>query len=157
MKKRTIILIMLFISMKGFAQFATFEPIITIPPVQQYTPPPLPLPSSSNVSSQDGQNYTDCNQIPSFFNSWREAFVAIATCYFNYVDRFDAESSFITGGVFKSCDGQFGFLVVFFKDYHPYIYQNVPISVWEGFKNALSKGTYYNNFIRGNYRVYILR
>ena len=34
-----------------------------------------------------------------------------------------------------------------------YIYDNVPLSVWEGFKNAPSKGSYYATNIRGKYRT----
>lgn len=34
-----------------------------------------------------------------------------------------------------------------------YIYDNVPLSVWEGFKNAPSKGNYYATNIRGKYRT----
>lgn len=44
MKKRTIILIMLFISMKGFAQFATFDPIMPNTPA-----------SGSTTSNDEGE------------------------------------------------------------------------------------------------------
>lgn len=32
-----------------------------------------------------------------------------------------------------------------------YIYKNVPYNIWEGLKNASSKGGFYNYYIKGNY------
>jgi hypothetical protein len=36
-------------------------------------------------------------------------------------------------------------------DDQDYKFSNVPLDVWEGFKNASSKGDYYHRNIRGNY------
>ncbi len=157
---RKILILLLFVTyLTTFAQdangFATFTPIITQPRVQQYVPPSIPVSYPPSSSNQNVNNYTNCNQIPPSFSSWKQAFVAISTCDFEYVDSFDAESTFITGGAFKSCDGNYGFVVVFIKGYYPYIYQNVPASVWKDFKNSESFGNYYNYNIKGRYKVYL--
>lgn len=101
-------------------------------------------------------SFTDCNQLPSSFNNYKQAFNAIILSHFDYVDSFNAENSFITKAIFKSCDGINGFIIVYIKGYHPYIYQGVPTSVWNGFKDAQSSGNYYNYNIRGRYTMYTL-
>ena len=104
--KKLLTLLLFVTSLSCFAQdangFATFTPIEAQPPVRQFIPPPLPQSYSPNSSSQNEQNYTNCNQIPPSFSSYKEAFVAISSCNFDYVDSSDAISSFISGGAFKS-------------------------------------------------------
>ena len=34
-----------------------------------------------------------------------------------------------------------------------YIYDNVPLNIWQGFKSAKSKGRYYASNIRGKYKT----
>ncbi|QOW11378.1 KTSC domain-containing protein [Kaistella flava (ex Peng et al. 2021)] len=61
-------------------------------------------------------------------------------------------SSFITSAHFQSEDGEKGFLTLGMKrkEYH---FSNVPIEVWERFKNANSKGKFYHRNIKGKYSI----
>lgn len=63
-----------------------------------------------------------------------------------------SNSSFITSAHFQSEDGETGFLTLGMKrkEYH---FINVPIEVWERFKNAESKGKFYHRNIKGKYNI----
>jgi hypothetical protein len=52
---------------------------------------------------------------------------------------------------FATYDGR-GYLILGMRG-RPYIFAGVPPGVWEGFKNAPSLGRYYNQQIRGRYRL----
>lgn len=63
-----------------------------------------------------------------------------------------SKSSFITSANYKSQDGKTGYLILEMKG-KPYHFGNVPISVWEGFKSADSKGKFYHANIKGRYNI----
>jgi hypothetical protein len=97
-----------------------------------------------------GQN---CNNIPSSFNSYAEATQLVKSSNFKIKESVNtSKSSWIRGATYYSCDSKKGFLIIRTDD-REYIHQNVPIETWNGFKNASSFGSFYNNYIKGNYRV----
>ena len=138
MKKSIFLFYMLFAGVHCIAQsngWATFKPIESDPPTQ---------------------NYSDCNEFPTSFSSYNQALKLISNHKFNFSDKFDAESdSFISWCVYKSCNGKYGFLIISIKGYSPYIYQNVPMSIYRDFKYSLPTGKYYNEHIKGRYLVYL--
>lgn len=95
----------------------------------------------------------DCNKIPSTFSSYEKAKTFVKTSVFKIKETIDtSKSSWIRGAAFYSCDGQKGFLIIK-TDKKDYIHQNVPIEIWREFKSATSFGSYYSNYIRGNYKL----
>ncbi len=62
------------------------------------------------------------------------------------------ESSWVRGAEFYSCDGATGFFILRTDD-REYIHVDVPVAVWQGFKDASSFGTYYNANIKRRYRL----
>lgn len=96
-------------------------------------------------------NRTDCSKIPSTFKSLHEAESFVSGASFTYTDRANtSKSSWISGANYYSCDSQLGFLILETNKSN-YIYQNVPIDIWIGFKSAQSFGSYYNRFIKHQY------
>lgn len=65
-----------------------------------------------------------------------------------------SESEWITSAHYQSKDGKTGFLTLGMRG-KPYHFQNVPVEVWEDFKNAESKGSFYHQKIKGNYLIKI--
>lgn len=55
-----------------------------------------------------------------------------------------------------SCDGNTGYLELDTDDEN-YIHQDVPIEVWDDFKNAESLGGYYNQYIKHRYQLQLDR
>lgn len=97
----------------------------------------------------------NCNDLPAHYSSYDQALKMIAAAHYKFIDKCNtASSSWIQSAVYGSCDGKYGFFLLKTKSKW-YIFSNVPISVWEGFKAAPSKGTYYNYHIRGNYQFNI--
>jgi hypothetical protein len=97
-------------------------------------------------------NSHDCNNITEGFISYKETLDFIHSTSFKFKDNVDtARSSFIRNASFYSCSSKTGFLLVKIRSTE-YIYQNVPIAVWEGFKNADSFGRFYNRNIKGKYQ-----
>jgi hypothetical protein len=94
-----------------------------------------------------------CDSIPSRFASYEEAERKIENVDFYYSEEIEIrESSWIYGAAFHSCDGTLGFLSIR-TDHKNYYHQNVPVTVWESFKNSDSKGQFYNEELRGNYQL----
>ena len=62
------------------------------------------------------------------------------------------ESSWIRGAEFYSCDGASGFFILRTDDWE-YIHVDVPVAVWQGFKEATSFGSYYTANIKRRYRL----
>lgn len=52
---------------------------------------------------------------------------------------------------YYSCDGLVGYFTYETKKSENYIYRNVPVEVWQGFKNADSPGGFYNENIKGRF------
>ena len=104
------------------------------------------------VTSCQGQ---DCETIPQTFNSYEEALTSISRASFNFSDDVDtSSSSWITDANYYSCDGAKGFLVLETSKKN-YIFKNVPIDLWNNFKEASSFGKFYSKYIRGKYQLAI--
>lgn len=79
-------------------------------------------------------------------------FVFITACSSSYTDSFTSpESSWIEGATYTSEDGKTGSMVIE-TDKKDYEFVGVPIEVWEKFKSASSKGTFYHKNIRDRYQ-----
>ncbi len=97
----------------------------------------------------------DCKIIPQSFESYVQAKKLIGQIRFPHVDHTNTtSSSWIRSANFKSCDGMNGFLIIS-AGANTYIHQNVPISLWLSFKKAPSFGSFYNQKIKGKYRLRI--
>jgi hypothetical protein len=96
-----------------------------------------------------GQN---CNDLQKSFKTYDEALSVILRTKYSYTDSCDVSmSSFITSAHYYSCDGVVGFLIIGINE-KKYVYEDVPFEdVWQGFKDASSKGKYYNKNIKGRY------
>src|SRR5688572_23118953 len=84
----------------------------------------------------------DCDKLPTFFPTYAEAKLQISKTRFAFFDTINtAESSWIRGAHYFSCDKKVGFMI-FKTDTKEYIHQNLPIEIWNGFKLAGSFGAY---------------
>ena len=101
-------------------------------------------------------NNLSCNELPTPFNNYEQALSEIKTTEFSFEDSLDtSRSSFIESASFYSCDSKVGYLIIGIRNTE-YIYQNVPISVWEEFKEADSFGSFYNSNIKDNWRLGVI-
>ena len=97
----------------------------------------------------------DCDTLPDSFNNYQEATQIISDTNFHYSDNVStSKSSWIRTAKYYSCDEAYGFLILV-TDKKDYIFQDVPLGTWKGFKNADSFGKYYNNYIRNMYQLKI--
>jgi len=95
----------------------------------------------------------DCKTLPRTFDSYQQATRLVKSSKFKIKETLDtSKSSWIRGATYFSCDGESGFLI-FRTDSREYIHQDVPIDIWNGFKNASSFGSYYNRYIKGKYQL----
>jgi len=109
--------------------------------------------TASRYSSDWNAQYDNCNTLPKTFTSYEEALRLVRGTRFKLTDKVDtSSSSWVRGATFYSCDSNVGFLIIR-TDKKDYIHQNVPISIWKGFKGVSSFGTYYANNIKGNYQL----
>lgn len=93
----------------------------------------------------------DCSELPNIFNSSNEAISLIENTEFEFTDEVNtSKSSWIRGAKYFSCDGQFGFFILT-TDKKDYLYQDLPVGVWNGFKNSKSFGNFYNKKIKHRY------
>lgn len=93
----------------------------------------------------------NCDDLETNFSTYDEAKVAIENTKFRIEETIDtSESSWIRGASYYSCDGNTGFFVLI-TDSQDYLYMDMPINVWNGFKNAESFGSYYNQNIKNKY------
>ena len=95
-----------------------------------------------------------CKDLPDNFQSYNQAMKAIKSASFKTTDRLSyGKSSWIANAVYFSCDGNTGFFVYSTFKGKEYIHEKVPYRVWIEFKNANSIGSYYNQNIRGRFRL----
>ncbi len=95
----------------------------------------------------------DCKTLPDIYGSYSKAIRKVERASFNYTDEVDtSKSSWIREANYYSCDKTTGYLIIE-TDSQSYIYQDVPISVWNEFKQATSFGRNYNSHIKGNYKL----
>lgn len=94
-----------------------------------------------------------CADLPTSFASYTEAMDQIRSASFRIAEEQNTdESSWVRGAEFYSCDGTTGFFILRTDD-RDYIHVDVPVAVWQGFKDASSFGTYYNANIKRRYRL----
>jgi hypothetical protein len=97
-----------------------------------------------------------CKDLPASFKSYTEAISKIKEAKFKIKESANTSgSSWVTSANFYSCDGESGFLIYTTNKGYEYIHQGLPISIWNGFKNASSKGSYYNANIKRRYQLRI--
>jgi hypothetical protein len=100
---------------------------------------------------------TDCGKLPTSFNSFDEAVRQIENAHFNLKDDVNtSKSSWIRGAKYFSCDNQTGFFILE-TDKQDYLYQDLPLEIWTGFKNATSFGQYYNANIKHRYQFQLTK
>jgi hypothetical protein len=100
---------------------------------------------------------SDCQKLPLSFNSFDEAERQIKNSHFNLKNELNTKkSSWIRGAKYFSCDKQTGFFILE-TDKQDYLYQNLPLEVWTGFKNASSFGQYYNANIKNRYQYQLTK
>lgn len=97
----------------------------------------------------------DCENLNKKFSSYRDAVSLVRNTNFNIEEKVNTDSSWIESIEYYSCDEAFGFLIVNTKKGGSYIHKNVPIQVWNDFKNANSFGRFYNQNLKGNYHINI--
>ncbi len=98
-------------------------------------------------------NSIDCSRLPQDFSTYGEAKKAIHTAHFNFVDEANtSKSSWIRSASYYSCDSKTGYFE-FKTDKNSYIHTDMPIEVWNGFKDAMSFGNYYNSHIKHQYQL----
>jgi KTSC domain len=94
-----------------------------------------------------------CDEVPIRFSNYDQAKEVVLRLNYKLTDKADVSgSSWISSAKYFSCDGLSGFLVLETGN-RTYIHQDMPYEVWENFKNAESKGSFYSRHIRGNYQL----
>lgn len=95
----------------------------------------------------------DCSDITTPFQSYSQAINVVESAEFKISDEVNtSKSSWIRSAKYYSCDGRVGYMV-YTTDKKKYIHQDVPIEIWEEFKNADSFGKYYNKNIKKQSRL----
>jgi hypothetical protein len=97
----------------------------------------------------------NCSEINPNFTSYNNAIEVVQNSSFAIEEKVNTDSSWIDSIEYYSCDEASGYLIVNTKKGKSYIHENVPIQVWNGFKNADSFGRFYNQNIKGNYYLEI--
>ncbi|MEO8852591.1 MAG: KTSC domain-containing protein [Ginsengibacter sp.] len=98
-------------------------------------------------------NSQECNKLPDNFTSYSQAISLVKGSSFKIEETANtSNSSWIRSAKYYSCDGKTGFFIYTTID-HEYIHKGMPINVWEEFKNAPSKGSYYDYKIKHKYQL----
>ncbi len=93
----------------------------------------------------------DCNALPAHYSTYEQAIKKIRGTHFKIRESCNtSSSSWIRAAEYYSCDGETGFFLME-TDRQWYIHSNMPISVWEEFKKASSRGSYYDYHIKNRY------
>jgi len=95
----------------------------------------------------------NCNDLPQSYRSYEEAVSTIRNAKFNLHEKIKtSKSSWIRGAEYYSCDNKTGYFILILKtDSKEYIHNDMPVNVWESFKNAESFGKFYNTNIKHKY------
>lgn len=97
----------------------------------------------------------NCSTLPNNFISYNQAIRTIENTSFKVSESVNtSKSSWINNAHYYSCDGKTGFFIIELKR-KVYIHTNMPISVWQGFKKAVSFGSYYDHNIRYKFPFYL--
>ena len=95
----------------------------------------------------------NCTDLPDKFKTYAEASSNISSATFKISESVNtSKSSWIRSAKYKSCDGETGYFL-YKTDVKEYIHKGVPISIWKGFKEAESFGSYYNRYIKRRYQL----
>ncbi len=109
--------------------------------------------TSQSAKEYENGNQLSCETLPDKFKTYEEALKAIHNVDFSYEDHSDTDDSeWIHGADYYSCDEMTGFFIVVFGD-KTYIFEDVPVDVWEGFVDAEDYGKYYHEYIKGRFRM----
>ena len=95
-------------------------------------------------------NHYNCSEINPNFTSYQNAIEVVQNASFTIEEKINTDSSWIDSIEYYCCDEVSGYLIVNTKKGKSYIHKNVPIQVWNEFKNADSFGRFYNQNIKGN-------
>jgi hypothetical protein len=96
----------------------------------------------------------DCNKLPDSFTSYTQAISLVKSSSFKIEETANtSNSSWIKSANYYSCDGITGYFIYKTKEGEEYIHKGVPINVWEEFKKASSKGSYYDYNIKHRYQL----
>lgn len=100
-------------------------------------------------------NKIECNELQNTFKTFTEAESKIRNTQFLFEDQINtSKSSWIRGASYYSCDKNLGYFILETENKN-YIYTNIPISIWHGFKHATSFGSYYNDSIKHKFQLYL--
>ena len=92
------------------------------------------------------------SELPKQFSSYDEAVNTVENANFSIVEEAEtegkSENNFIESAKYYSNDNVNGFLILNFNG-KEYIFDEVPITVWNDFKSSDDMGKHYNQFIRG--------
>ena len=96
----------------------------------------------------------DCHKLPERFTSYAQAISLVKRSTFKIEETANtSNSSWITSAKYYSCDGNTGYLIYTTHKGHEYIHNELPTYIWEEFKKAQSKGSYYNANLKNRYQV----
>lgn len=101
-----------------------------------------------------GSKAQNCNKLPQAFSSYAQAMLLVKSSTFQIKESANTSgSSWMTSAKYYSCDGYSGYFIYTTNRGYEYIHKGVPINVWRGLKNASSKGSYYDDYLKGNYQL----
>lgn len=116
---------------------------------------PVSFIQESVLGNSKTQKHYSCDDLPVQFSSYDQAQEMVKGSRFRFSEHINtAESSWIDSASYYSCDGKTGYFI-FYTIGRSYIYDKMPLEIWEGFKQASSHGSYYNKHIKGRYILYL--
>lgn len=87
------------------------------------------------------------------FSSYSEAIDVIESTSFRIEENVTTRSSdWMDEANYYSCDGTTGYFI-YSTEGREYLYDGVSLNVWQGFKDADSRGSYYVRMIKGRYKM----
>ena len=87
------------------------------------------------------------------FSSYDNAIYYAETHQYRVDETTDtSDSEWITSAEYKSLDGNIGFLILGMRG-EKYIFDEVPLEIWQGFKTAEDKGKYYHKNIKKRFNM----
>lgn len=98
---------------------------------------------------------SNCDKLNTDFTTYDAAIHSVRSCDFNTQEKINTDSSWIESIEYYSCDGNSGFLIIITTKGTNYIHDDVPDALWKKFKEAASFGSFYNNYVKGRYPLYL--
>lgn len=109
--------------------------------------------NSDQVEESSAPLGNSCADLPATFASYQDALNHVRSASFRISEEQNTdESSWVRGAEFYSCDGATGYFILK-TDHQDYIQADVPVAIWQGFKEASSFGSYYTVNIKRRYRL----